>query len=93
VTNAPLKQETSPPPKKDFSTGKPNNDTAPSTAEASTGPSVLPGSDLKGKVFIVTGGGRGLGLTMAEGLLEAGATGKLLRAINYHFESGLIVHL
>ncbi|KAI9753127.1 MAG: hypothetical protein M4579_005314 [Chaenotheca gracillima] len=30
--------------------------------------------DLAGKVFIVTGGGRGLGLTMAEAAVEAGAT-------------------
>lgn len=31
--------------------------------------------DLQGKVFTVTGGGRGLGLTMAEALVEAGAQG------------------
>jgi hypothetical protein len=31
--------------------------------------------DLQNKVFIVTGGGRGLGLTMAEALVEAGGTG------------------
>ncbi|KAL8892714.1 MAG: hypothetical protein Q9215_000463 [Flavoplaca cf. flavocitrina] len=30
--------------------------------------------DLAKRVFIVTGGGRGLGLTMAEALIEAGAT-------------------
>ncbi|KAL8673409.1 MAG: hypothetical protein Q9168_002152 [Polycauliona sp. 1 TL-2023] len=30
--------------------------------------------DLDGRVFIVTGGGRGLGLCMAEALVEAGAT-------------------
>lgn len=32
--------------------------------------------DLSGKVFIVTGGGRGLGLTLAEALAEAGGSGK-----------------
>lgn len=31
--------------------------------------------DLSGKVFIVTGGGRGLGLTLAEALAEAGGSG------------------
>jgi NAD(P)-dependent dehydrogenase (short-subunit alcohol dehydrogenase family) len=31
--------------------------------------------DLEGKVFTVTGGGRGLGLSMAEALVEAGAQG------------------
>ena len=32
--------------------------------------------DLQGKVFVVTGGARGLGLSMAEALVEAGAQGK-----------------
>lgn len=32
--------------------------------------------DLEGKVFVVTGGGRGLGLTLAEVLVEAGGKGK-----------------
>jgi hypothetical protein len=31
--------------------------------------------DLKNKVFAITGGGRGLGLAMAEALVEAGAQG------------------
>ena len=31
--------------------------------------------NLQGKVFVVTGGGRGLGLTLAEVLVEAGGTG------------------
>lgn len=30
--------------------------------------------DLEGKVYIVTGGGQGLGLSLAEALVEAGAT-------------------
>jgi hypothetical protein len=32
--------------------------------------------DVAGKVFVVTGGAQGLGLTMAEALVEAGGTGK-----------------
>ena len=32
---------------------------------------------LDGKVFVVTGGARGLGLTLAEALVEAGARGML----------------
>lgn len=32
---------------------------------------------LADKVFVVTGGARGLGLTMAEALVEAGGTGQL----------------
>lgn len=32
--------------------------------------------DLQGKVFIVTGGGRGLGLSLAESLVEAGGQGR-----------------
>lgn len=34
---------------------------------------LLPEFSLKGKVIVVSGGGRGVGLTQAEGLLEAGA--------------------
>lgn len=37
--------------------------------------------DLKGKVFIVTGGARGLGLALAEGLVEAGGKGKPAKAL------------
>ena len=36
---------------------------------------LLPEFDLKGKVIVVSGGARGLGLVQAEALLEAGATG------------------
>lgn len=32
--------------------------------------------DLGGKTFIVTGGARGLGLALAEGLVEAGGRGE-----------------
>ncbi len=35
---------------------------------------MLPEFSLKGKVIVVSGGGRGVGLTQAEALLEAGAT-------------------
>ena len=34
--------------------------------------------DLEGKVFVVTGGGRGLGLTLAEVLVEAGGKGMFM---------------
>ncbi len=37
---------------------------------------ILPEFNLDGKVIIVTGGGRGLGLVQAEALIEAGATGE-----------------
>src|SRR5215469_16550254 len=38
----------------------------------------FPEFQLDGRVFIVTGGGRGLGLTLAEALVEAGGHGKQL---------------
>ncbi|KAK2732357.1 hypothetical protein FQN57_002930 [Myotisia sp. PD_48] len=42
----------------------------PSTAKHHT---VYPNFSLRGRVYIVTGGGRGLGLVMAEAMTEAGA--------------------
>src|SRR5437762_6440059 len=38
----------------------------------------FPEFQLDGRVFIVTGGGRGLGLTLAEALVEVGGHGKQL---------------
>ena len=32
--------------------------------------------ELKGKVFVITGGARGLGLTLAEAVVEAGGKGE-----------------
>jgi hypothetical protein len=39
--------------------------------------------DLHGKVLAVTGGGRGLGLTMAEALVEAGGQGRKVSLLIY----------
>ena len=44
-----------------------------SNAQAQSSTGLLPEFNIKGKVIIVSGGGRGVGLTQAEGLLEAGA--------------------
>ena len=41
-----------------------------------------PDFDLEGKVIVVTGGGRGLGLTMAQALVEAGCKGELFRDLD-----------
>lgn len=46
----------------------------------------LPEFNLAGKVVLVSGAGRGLGLVQAEALLEAGATGLCTRAWNFPFE-------
>jgi short-subunit dehydrogenase involved in D-alanine esterification of teichoic acids len=43
----------------------------------------LPEFSLAGKVVLVSGGARGLGLTQAEALLEAGATGILSPNLQY----------
>lgn len=47
-------------------------------AETETKGQRFPEFQLDGRVFIVTGGGRGLGLTLAEVLVEAGGHGKQL---------------
>ena len=44
--------------------------------EAAIGSKRFADFDLAGHVFIVTGGARGLGLALAEGLVEAGAKGE-----------------
>jgi hypothetical protein len=65
--------------------GKGNNETTPGV-EAHIQERLPPDSkantqqrfrefDLQDKVFVVTGGARGLGLSMAEALVEAGAQG------------------
>lgn len=46
--------------------------------EAQNAISPLKDFDLRGRVFVVTGGGRGLGLSMAEALMEAGGEGGFL---------------
>jgi hypothetical protein len=43
------------------------------SAASTTRGRLLPEFSLEGKVIVVSGGGRGVGLTQAEGLLEAGA--------------------
>lgn len=40
--------------------------------------------DLEGKVFVVTGGGRGLGLVLAEALIEGGGKGQPSRCLPVH---------
>ena len=42
-----------------------------------------PDFDLEGKVIVVTGGGRGLGLTMAQALVEAGCKGKMFKDLDF----------
>jgi hypothetical protein len=37
--------------------------------------------DMEGRVYAITGGGRGLGLSMAEALIEAGAKGNYIYSL------------
>lgn len=55
----------------------PNADSKPSPVVLGTAKR-LPEFNLEGKIVLVSGAGRGLGLVQAEALLEAGATGGLL---------------
>ena len=48
-------------------------------AAAST-ENAYPNFSLRGKAYVVTGGGRGLGLTIAEAMVQAGAQGDSLAA-------------
>jgi hypothetical protein len=41
---------------------------------------VYPNFSLRDRVYVITGGARGLGLAMAEAMTEAGADGKLQSA-------------
>lgn len=54
-------------------TGK---DTSRSGANAASVQNQLPDFNLSGKTYVITGGGGGLGLTLAEALVEAGGNGK-----------------
>lgn len=69
-----------------------NNAPAPPAADkASTATAYLgtqkrlPEFSLRDKVVLVSGGARGLGLTQAEALLEAGATGEFLSLCSLRF--------
>jgi hypothetical protein len=58
----------------------PNADSKPSSVVLGTAKR-LPEFNLEGKIVLVSGAGRGLGLVQAEALLEAGATGLFTRTV------------
>lgn len=58
----------------------PANELAPNT-DVNVGQKRLADFDLKGKVFVVTGAARGLGLALAESLVEAGGKGDINKPV------------
>lgn len=66
------------PEKHDKATAKPEADQSINQEGKSMVFKYFPEFSMEKKVVIITGGGRGLGLTMAEALYQSGAIGKLL---------------
>ena len=60
--------------------------TEPLPREENVGSKRFADFDLLGKTYLVTGGARGLGLALAEALVEAGGRGELQRSygLNYY---------
>ena len=58
--------------------------------DTNVGQKFLADFSLRGKVFIVTGGAQGLGLALAEGLVEAGGKGIYSLSYSLYLDSSLI---